>query len=357
MMKPKILISGATGKTGAATITQLIEKGFPVRALVRRADWRSDRLKKLGAEVVIGSLEDLQDLSAAMAGVQRAYYCPPLEPGTLRRATLFAAAAQQARLESIVALSQWLADPQHPAIHAREKWLSDRVFQWTQLNVTTINPGFFADNYLAALEPIAHFGLMAMPLGQGLNAPPSNEDVARVVVGALSDPAQHVGKTYRPTGPRLLSPDDIAAAIGKALGRKVKYQDAPIQLFLKVARSLGISDFVIEELYWFLMEYRRNAFGIGAPTQAVREVGGVEPESFECTAERYVAQSGFSRRTIGSHLIAARNLLAGLLTRAPVPSSIAQRLQLPTPNHPEFAGDSVQWRTTHLAEAREQGCF
>lgn len=353
-MKPKILVSGATGKTGVATVAQLLAKGFPVRALARRADPRSDQLQRLGAEVVIGSLEDLEDLSAAMIGVKRAYYCPPLEPGTLRRATLFAEAAREAKLESVVALSQWLADPQHPAIHSREKWLSDRVFQWTpHLNVTTVNPGFFADNYMAALEPIAHFGLMAMPLGQGLNAPPSNEDVARVVVGALINPEPHIGKTYRPTGPRLLSPDEIAAAIGKALRRKVKYQDAPIKLFLKVAKSLGISDFVIEELYWFLVEYQRNAFGVGAPTQAVLEVGGAEPESFEETAKRYVAQSGFSKRTIGSHVTAARNLLSGLLTKAPVPTSIARRLQLPGPNHPSFAADSVQWRATHLAEATD----
>jgi len=352
MIKPRILVSGATGKTGAATVAQLLAKGFPVRALARRRDSRSEQLRNLGAEVVSGSLEDLEDLSAAMTDVKRAYFCPPLEPGTLRRATLFAESAREARLESVVALSQWLADPQHPAIHSREKWLSDRVFQWTpHLNVTTINPGFFADNYMAALEPIAHFGLMAMPLGQGLNAPPSNEDVARVVVGALIDPEPHIGKTYRPTGPRLLSPDEIAGTIGRALRREVKYRDVPINLFLKVAKSLGISDFVIEELYWFLKEYQRNAFGVGAPTRAVFEVGGAEPEPFEQTVRRYVAQSGLSKRTIGSHLTAVKNLISGLLTPAPVPTSIARRLQLPGPNHPSFAADSVQWRATHLGNA------
>ena len=67
-------------------------------------------------------------------------------------------------------------------------------------------------------------------------------------------------------------------AIGKALRRDVQYRDAPISLFPKIAKSLGISEFVIEELYWFLIEYQRNAFGLGAPTQAVLEVGGAEPE-------------------------------------------------------------------------------
>jgi NAD(P)H dehydrogenase (quinone) len=351
MLKPTILVTGATGKTGGATIAQLLALGYPVRALVRQMDLRSEHLRKAGAEIVIGSLEDTTDLRAAMTGVQRAYFCSPLEPGTLRRAALFAAAAQDSRLEVVAALSQWVASDNHPAAHAREKWLSDRMFHLAPgLDVVTINPGFFADNYMAALEPIAHFGLMGMPLGDGLNAPPSNQDIARVIVGALTNPAPHIGKSYRPTGPRLLAPQEIADAIGRALGRKVSYRDVPMNLFLKVAKSLGIGEFVIEELYWFLKDYQRNAFGLGAPTEAVREVGGVAPESFEETARRYVAASGFANRTVRSNLTAVYNLVAGLVTSAPVPSSIARRLQLPTLNHPLLASDSAGWRASHVVE-------
>lgn len=351
MTKPTILVTGATGKTGAPAVTQLLSRGFPVRALAHRLDLRCQALRQAGAEIVIGSLEDVTDLRAAMKGVQRAYFCPPLAPGTLRRATNFATVAMENRLEVVVALSQWVADGNHPATHAREKWLSEKMFQWAPtLDVVTVNPGFFADNYMAALEPIAHFGLMALPLGEGLNAPPSNEDIARVVVGALVDPAPHIGKSYRPTGPKLLTPEEIAASIGKALGRRVKYQDAPIALFLKVAKSLGIPEFVIEELYWFLLDYQQNAFGLGAPTDAVREVGGVDPEPFETTAQRYVAASGFARRSTRSHLTAVYNLIAGLLTTAPNPAGIARRLELPTLNHPASATASAAWLASHAPE-------
>src|SRR5262245_32998503 len=195
MQKPRILVTGATGKTGAATTLQLLEKGCPVRAFVHKADERSERLRKSGAEVVVGSLEDMADLRMAMTGVQRAYFCPPLTYGTLRRATFFAVAAEEAKLEVVVVLSQWLADPAHPALHSREKWLTGKVFERLHnVGVITINPGFFADNYMVTLEGAIHFGLMAMPLGEGLNAPPSNEDIARVITGALVDPAPHIGK-------------------------------------------------------------------------------------------------------------------------------------------------------------------
>ena len=123
MLKPRILITGATGKTGSAAALDLLRRGYNVRAFVHRLDERSDNLRKAGAEIICGSLEDIVDLRRALHGIERAYFCPPLEYGTLRRAALFAAAAEEAKLEAMVVLSQWLADPLHPAIHSREKWL------------------------------------------------------------------------------------------------------------------------------------------------------------------------------------------------------------------------------------------
>ena len=352
MTHPTILITGAAGKTGMATTLELLRRGHPVRALVRRLDARSARLKAAGAKIAVGSLEDLVDLRTYLAGIRRAYFCPPLEPGTLRRATLFAAAVAEAGLEVVVALSQWLVDPIHPSIHSREKWLSDKVLSWIPgVDVVTVNPGWFADNYMAALEPLAQFGLMALPLGNGLNAPPSNEDIARVIAGVLTNPGPHVGKSYRPTGPCVLSPDEIAAIFGKVLGRRVRYQNTPLPLFLKVARSLGASDFVISQLHWFLQDYQRNSFGVGAPTDAVREVGGSPPEDFEQIVRRYVVASPLTRRSAGAQLHAALGVSRGLLARRPNLEAIACRLAIPGIAHAVLAADSPDWRRSHGAPA------
>ena len=50
-VKPRILVTGATGRTGAPTVEYLLENGFPVRAFVHRNDARSEALRKLGAEI------------------------------------------------------------------------------------------------------------------------------------------------------------------------------------------------------------------------------------------------------------------------------------------------------------------
>jgi NAD(P)H dehydrogenase (quinone) len=348
MQKLKILVTGATGKTGAPSVALLLKRGYSVRAFVHNEDNRSERLKGIGAEIFAGSLEDPIDVREAMKGIQRAYFCPPLEPGALRRAAIFAEAAQEARLEALVVLSQWLVDQTHLSIHAREKYLAGRVFAWTSdVGVVTINPGWFADNYMAGLEPISQFGLMALPLGEGLNAPPSNEDIARVIAGALINPAPYIGKTFRPTGPKLLSPEEIALTFGKVLGRKVRYQNAPMGLFLKFGKSIGLSDFILTQLYFFLMDYQRGSFGIGAPTQTVREIGGAEPEDFETVVRRYVVQSAFAKRTMGLSAKAAWSLAKAILTPAPDLEAMAEKLSIPIIPHGSLAADSASWRTSH----------
>ena len=45
MNKPRIIVTGATGKTGSVVVTELLKAGYPVRAMVHREDGRSARLQ------------------------------------------------------------------------------------------------------------------------------------------------------------------------------------------------------------------------------------------------------------------------------------------------------------------------
>jgi hypothetical protein len=62
MNKPRILVLTAAGKTGMPVALQLLDEGFPVTAFVHKADQRSERLKAKGANIVVGSLTDINDI-------------------------------------------------------------------------------------------------------------------------------------------------------------------------------------------------------------------------------------------------------------------------------------------------------
>ena len=115
MIKPRIIVTGATGKTGSVVVAELLKAGYPVRAMVRREDGRSARLKAQGAEIAVADMSDVERVADALKDVQRAYFCPPFDPYMIQGAVTFAVAAKQARLEHIVGLTQWLASPSHPS--------------------------------------------------------------------------------------------------------------------------------------------------------------------------------------------------------------------------------------------------
>ncbi|MCI0622975.1 MAG: NmrA family NAD(P)-binding protein [Acidobacteria bacterium] len=349
MPKPRILVTSAAGHTGTAAVLQLLEKGFPVRAFARRKDQRSERLRQAGAEVLVGDLLDMRDLRRALANIQRAYHCPPFAPNLLHGSMLFALAAEEAKLEIVVLMTAWNPHPSHPSIHQREHWLANNVYQWMPtVDVVYLNPGLFAFPYFFGLPAVAHFGRLMLPFGEGLNAPPSNEDIAAVAAGILTEPTAHIGKNYRPTGPKLLSGYDVANVFSRVLGRKVRYQDVPIWMFSKAAKALGFSNFEIAQIRHYAEEVRGGAYALSAPTDHVEQVCGRPAEDFEATARRYINHPGlvFPGLKVGSSLGAFMLMLRTMLTPAPDLDGWESQRGYPLLTESVLAHHSKEWLTT-----------
>jgi uncharacterized protein YbjT (DUF2867 family) len=358
MTKTRVLVTGATGKIGGAVATQLLARGVPTRALVHRDDARSARLRALGAEIVVADVFDIQQVAAAMDGVDRLFFNPPYHPYALDSAVSFAVAARRSGLEVVVALGQWLASPEHPSLMTRHAWLIDKLFELLpDTSHVAVDPGYFADNYLQLVPMAAQLGRLPIPTGTGRNAPPSNEDIARVAVGALLDPHRHDGRAYRPTGPTLLSAADIAEAVGEALGRRVRHIDIPPWMFMRAvrvnAKRLGADLFFESGLRHYLPENTLGTWEVGGPTTHVHDVAGVEPEDFLTIARRYVTGPD-SRRTAGNLI---RQIwiftLVGLVPMHRL-DNFDRLQQHPQPAHPRFSGDSVVWRDEHGAALNDR---
>lgn len=351
MAQTHVLVTGATGRIGGAVAGQLLAQGVPTRALVHRDDERSARLRALGAEVVVADMFDYQQVHQALAGVDRVFFNPPYHPHALDSAVAFAVAARRQGVQAVVALGQWLASPEHPSLMTRQHWLAGKLFALLPDTAhVAVDPGFFADNYMNLLPVAAQLGVLPMPTGAGRNAPPSNEDIARVAVGGLLDPHRHDGRAYRPTGPELLSPAEIAEAIGEALGRPVRHIDVSPSMFMRAvrlnAKRMRADLFFQSSLRHYLPEYALGTWAAGGTTTHVRDVAGVEPEDFLAIARRY-ATGPQIRRTAGNFLRA----LADSLVMAVVPmhrlDSFDGRQQHPRPAHPSLSGESEFWRAEH----------
>lgn len=346
--KPRILVTAAAGKTGREVTNQLLKKGYRVNAFVHRNDDRAAALARAGADVIVGNFVEPDDLRRGMQGVQRAYFCAPWKPEQLHGAMNFAVSAVDAGLEVVVAITQWLAQPQHPSVATRQSYLTDRVFAWMPgVDVITINTGWFAENYMAVLGTIAQLGIFPFPLGNGRTAPVSNEDIARVVVASLTNPAPHIGKYYRPTGPELLDPRQLAAVFAKVLKRPVKYQPLSDRMFLKALKVMGMEPHMMSQLGHYVEEYRRGAFEAGAPNDVVLEVGGAEPEDFETITRRYVASNPMARWSFANKLRAVGEFLKILFARTPDLEAYERSQNHPLLREPKYGLDFAPWLTPH----------
>ena len=280
MSEPLILVTGAAGKTGTPVVQQLIQRGFPVRALVRRLDDRAARLEQLGAEVVVVDFTDLASMRRAMEGVDRVYFCYPPHGDKLVEATaIAAAAAKDAEVTALVNMSQISAREDSESPLARHHWQSEKIFDWAGIGAIHIRPTFFAEMlHILGAQGIAEEGKLYLPYGSEKHAPVAAADIARVVVGLVTDPVPYVGQRLIVTGPRNMSLSQMAEVLSTELGRPVEYVDLPVEVWGQALGGIpGMTPFSVTHLQAVAVDHQNGIFS--AETDVVERIGGAKPQS------------------------------------------------------------------------------
>jgi NAD(P)H dehydrogenase (quinone) len=289
MIQGKVLVTGATGDTGRATIDELLARGHQVRALAHGQDDRSKKLQERGVEVVFGDLLDFGQVRAALDGVQRAYFVYPIRPGILQATAYFAQAAKEAGVDGIVNMSQKSAREDAKSHAATDHWLSERVFDWSGLTVAHIRPTYFAE-WLLYLAPMIKAGLLHVPFGTGKHAPIAALDQGRVIVGILEEPAPHKGGIYPLFGPVEYTYQETARVLSRVLGKNVQYKQIDFDEFSKTLQASGKSagrenSFLFQHLKEVAIDHQNGIFE--GTNDLVEKLGGRPPMTLEEFIEKH----------------------------------------------------------------------
>jgi len=349
MTRPRILVTAPTGKTGALVVRQALAAGFPVRAMVRPGSNGAAALAQEGAEVVEADYFDPEQVTAALTGVQRAYFVPLFDPFMVQSAVVFATAAREAQVEQIVQMSQFIANPRHPALLTRQIWLTERLFAMVPGTAhTVIAAAFFADNFLRLLDFASLLGVYPIVTGKGRCAPISNEDAARAVVAVLADPEAHRGKRYTPTGPKLLSAHDMAQIISHHYSAPVLPVEIPFWLFNKTARMQGVDAFEISAYRHYVEDCRNGVFETGGGvSDDLRALTGTPAEAFEITVARYAAMP-FAKRTLWRRLKAFADFNRTPFVPAWNFEAYERHRGFPLPASPRLSSNDELWKRAQL---------
>ena len=304
-----------------------------------------------GAEVLVGNVSDVSDVRNALDGVQRAYWAAPVTPNALEAATLFAAIAEEKRLEVVVSMSQWLADPGHlSAADPR------RVARRPSVRLDADSRVDHGQPRLLRGELHVHAGRRGAirdvdaPLRRRAQCSTVQpEDIAAVAAALLVDPGPHLGCSYRPTGPELLGTSGYAEVLSRVFGRTIRYLDIPFAVFAKSARSIGFDEYTLIQLKWYVDELKRGTFAIDAPTDVVERITGRPPEDMETIARRYLATMAGTKRGPAGMARAMSLLTRSVVTPAPNRKRYLRTFQDGAPIG-ALSIDSDLWQTTHARD-------
>ncbi len=279
-----VLVTGAAGKTGRAVIGRLLAADVAVRAFVRRPRQRQ-ALEALGVgEIVEGDLLDPERVAAAMRGAGAVYHiCPNVHPEEIRIGRLAIDAARGAGVRRFAFHS--VLHPQVEAMphHWAKMRVEERLFE-SGLDFTILQPAPYMQNVLGSWRSIAEEGVYPVPYDPATRVVMVDlEDVAEAAVRVLIGPG-HGGATYELCGPGLMDQHEIAAALGRALGRTVAARQVPVEEWRERARASGLGEYPIETLTAMFRYYER--FGMAGSPTALAWLLERPPASFEELAEK-----------------------------------------------------------------------
>ena len=232
-----ILVVGATGHLGGLITRTLLERGRPVRALVRGTS--GDAAVPAGAQTVVGDLKDPESLAAACRGMSAVLTTAnsvgragvdTVESVDRRGNHNLVEAAAAAGVERFVFTSALGASPDSPVPFLRAKAETEEHLRASGMDWTILQPNLFMDTWVPAVvggpalagEPVTIVGE-----GRRRHSFVAARDVAAYAVAALDHP-QAVGRELVIGGPQPLSWHDVVRTFEEALGREVPTRAVPL---------------------------------------------------------------------------------------------------------------------------------
>ena len=228
-----VLVSGSTGVVGGKICELLLAEQRPVRALVRPTSdpAKVERLRALGAVVVVGDIEQPETLGPAVADTSRVVTTASTFPVDQRPNAIdiverggtcnLVDAAAAAGVRRFVHLSLLEAATTYP--HQQAKVAAEAYLKHSGLEYAILKPGLFVDVWFSPPLGFDVTGGTVQVFGDGTETHTwiCTDDVARFCVWALdADEARNA--TIELGGPDRVSQLDIVELYEEAAGEAAR---------------------------------------------------------------------------------------------------------------------------------------
>lgn len=226
----RIAVVGATGRIGSKLTRTLLDAGHQVRALSRGGP-ALDALVEVGAEPFIGSFDTgggelnsfFTDIDAAFLMVKTDWN--NIEGHYPAVAQRFVDALQGSPVKLAVSLSAMGSDVDGKTGHFELfHHLDQRLNELDDIDMVHLRAAWFMENTLAWRASIAKYGRLAWFYEPDLRMPwVATDDIAELAAKELTN-ATGEHRVIREAGSEDLTMNEIAAIIGREIGKPVEYR-------------------------------------------------------------------------------------------------------------------------------------
>ncbi len=239
-------ITGITGQVGGVVARTLLAAGKDVRAVLRDAG-KAQSWATQGCEPALARMDHTDALQRAFAGAEAAFVVLPPNfdpsPGfteTRKVITAVRTALERARPGRLVCISTVGAQARQQNLLS-QLGILEQELGGLAMPVTFLRPAWFMENAawdVAAARDTGVIQAFLQPLDRRIPMV-ATADVGRVAAELLQE--SWIGKrVVELEGPRRVSPDDIAAAFTRLLGRCVRAEAAPRETWEALFRAQGM---------------------------------------------------------------------------------------------------------------------
>ncbi|MCL6701429.1 NmrA family NAD(P)-binding protein [Pseudomonas sp. T1.Ur] len=241
------VIMGATGHVGSATARALLAPGHAVIVMTRNASHATEWHAR-GAQIVEAHAENVESLRAAFQLGRRAFILnPPAAPSTdtdvVERGTVanILSALDGSGLEKIVVQSTAGAQPGERIGDLSVLWELEEGLHDLPIPAAINRGAYYMSNWDSLLDTVRDTGKLPTLFPADLAFPMvAPRDLGEVAAARMLSSIDDVGVRHV-QGPRLYSPNDVAQAFSKALGRPVEVQVIPRDQWESTFQHLGFS--------------------------------------------------------------------------------------------------------------------
>ena len=256
-----ILVTGATGQLGSATIDFLLKKlpASQLAALVRDEN-KAVALKEKGVTIRVGSYDDTASLDRAMQGVDKVLLIAGTdEDNRVRQHKNVVDAAKKAGVQRIAYTSRTLKDRSTMANQLMEgHFQTEDYIIASGLTYTLFRNVLYMDVLPQFVGPTVFDTGINLPAGQGRVPFALRIDMAEAMANALAMDEGNDSKVYQLTGSESYSLGDVAAALTDLSGKQVNYTSVEKAAFEAQLTGRGVPELVAQRVVGFLTDIKNG---------------------------------------------------------------------------------------------------